>query len=242
MIFNMVGGGGAGLNLKVVGGTTQPVAPVENTIWVNTDVTINSYAFSTDEPTNPVEGMVWFQTGLDAPAPINIDKKNTVMLYPTGCKQYISGAWVDKTAKTYINGAWVDWYVYLLKLGWQDAALGGWNIFGNYGSATFGSTGLVLTHQYESGKLLANKSILDVSNYSKLCFVVEITDYTSYAAGLHVGIASSNQWNASDFLAKQTINQAGTFTLEVDISSVNNGYIKINNEGTSSTISYIYLV
>ena len=42
--------GGAGLNFKVVGGTTQPASPKENTIWVNTNVTIHDYIFSTDEP------------------------------------------------------------------------------------------------------------------------------------------------------------------------------------------------
>ena len=36
-------GGGGGLNLKVVGGTTQPTNPRENTIWVNTTTAITGY-------------------------------------------------------------------------------------------------------------------------------------------------------------------------------------------------------
>ena len=50
MIHNMAGGGGAGLNFKVVSGLTRPANPVENTIWVPTDTDISSYAFSATEP------------------------------------------------------------------------------------------------------------------------------------------------------------------------------------------------
>lgn len=57
MIFNMMGGGGtagsgsgAGLNFKIVGGTTQPANPSENTIWVNTDADITGWMFSAKNP------------------------------------------------------------------------------------------------------------------------------------------------------------------------------------------------
>lgn len=43
-------GSGAGLNFKVVGGTTQPANTIQNTIWVNTDTEIPSYTFSGDAP------------------------------------------------------------------------------------------------------------------------------------------------------------------------------------------------
>lgn len=43
-------GGGAGLNFKVVGGTTQPTNPKENTIWINTDAEITSWAFAPVDP------------------------------------------------------------------------------------------------------------------------------------------------------------------------------------------------
>lgn len=41
---------GAPLNFKVVGGTTAPANPKENTIWVNTDTDINGYIFSGEDP------------------------------------------------------------------------------------------------------------------------------------------------------------------------------------------------
>lgn len=45
--------GGARLNFKIVGGTTRPETPRENTIWINTDTAIGEYVFRA-EPNNKV--------------------------------------------------------------------------------------------------------------------------------------------------------------------------------------------
>lgn len=50
MIFNMSGGGGNSLNFEVVGGTTEPASPKENTIWINTDVPVKEWMFSNTNP------------------------------------------------------------------------------------------------------------------------------------------------------------------------------------------------
>ena len=55
MIFNLnnfssSSSGQGALNFKVVGGTTEPVSPKENTIWVNTDTEITDWAFSNKNP------------------------------------------------------------------------------------------------------------------------------------------------------------------------------------------------
>ena len=44
------GGGPAGLNFEVVGGTTQPKNPKENTIWINTAQEITRWDFSAEHP------------------------------------------------------------------------------------------------------------------------------------------------------------------------------------------------
>lgn len=110
MIFNTTGGGGTPLNFKVVGGTTAPTSPKENTIWVNTSVTIPSWAFSATEPKSPTEGMVWISTGTSSTAAFNALKKNDIQLYPLNAKQYVGGEWSDVQAKTYQDGEWVDWF------------------------------------------------------------------------------------------------------------------------------------
>ncbi len=52
MIFNMSSGGNisGSLDFEVVGGTTKPVNPKENTIWVNTDAEITKWVFSSTKP------------------------------------------------------------------------------------------------------------------------------------------------------------------------------------------------
>lgn len=104
--------GGAGLNFKVVG-NPQPTSPNENTIWVNTDTAIDGYSIGTTAPMNPVEGAIWFNTSTTSNAAFNALKKNSLMVYPNSCQQYVSGAWVNKTAKIYQGGTWKDWNVVL---------------------------------------------------------------------------------------------------------------------------------
>lgn len=120
-------GGGTSLNFKVVG-NPQPSSPKENTIWVDTDEEITSWFFSATEPEGTAdEGMVWISTGESSPVAFNALKKNGVMVYPIFAKQYVSGAWVDKTAKSYQGGEWVDWIVWLYNKGNEFTALtGGW--------------------------------------------------------------------------------------------------------------------
>lgn len=108
MIFNMVGGGAA-LNYKIVEGTTEPSNPSENTIWVNTDIAITDYVFSTSQPEG-IEGRVWIIVGTSSAVEFNALKKNAIQIYPTSMRQYVSGSWVPKIAKTYQNGTWVDWW------------------------------------------------------------------------------------------------------------------------------------
>lgn len=50
MILNMVGGGGDNLNFTVVNSSTQPTAPKENTIWIDTTWVQNGWSFSADMP------------------------------------------------------------------------------------------------------------------------------------------------------------------------------------------------
>ena len=100
--------GGAGLNFKVVGGTTQPTNPTENTIWVNTDTTITSYKLSPTTPTNPTDGMAWIDTAASGIVAFNALKKNGIQVYPTACNQYINGAWWAKDSAVYQHGEWKE--------------------------------------------------------------------------------------------------------------------------------------
>lgn len=110
-------GGPSILDFRVVGGTAVPTNPKENTIWVNTDTPITGYVFVAAEPNDPTEGMVWFSTGRSSAVEFNALKKNGIQVYPVSAKQYVSGAWVDVTARSHQGGTWADWNVYLYKNG-----------------------------------------------------------------------------------------------------------------------------
>lgn len=56
--FKHGAGGGAPLNFKVVGGTSVPSNPKENTIWVNTNTKIPGYIFSNKDP-NLLNPALW---------------------------------------------------------------------------------------------------------------------------------------------------------------------------------------
>lgn len=51
-------------------------------------------------------GQVWIVTGTSIQMEFNALKKNGITVYPMTTKQYVNGAWVDKTTKIYQNGTW----------------------------------------------------------------------------------------------------------------------------------------
>lgn len=102
------GGGGTALNFRVVGGTTAPANPAENTIWVNTGITITGHYFQTEQPENMQPGEVWISTGTNNAVAFDALKKGTIMVYPISAKQMLEEALVDRTAKIYQNGEWVE--------------------------------------------------------------------------------------------------------------------------------------
>ena len=123
----------ANLNFCVVGGTSQPSNPATNTIWINTSTNISSWVFSAEKPTSPTAGLVWFSTNDSFPMQtFNALKANNITIYLTGCQQYVSGAWVNCTAKIYNGTSWVLlWNGELYYLGNEfENVTGGWQAVG----------------------------------------------------------------------------------------------------------------
>lgn len=120
-------GGGTPLNFKVVGGSSEPLNPKENTLWVNTETEITGWVFSAEAPENPAEGMVWILTATNAATSFNALKKNGLRVYPASCKQFEGGAFQTKLAKIYQSGAWKEWRTYVYNEGDECIDLtGGW--------------------------------------------------------------------------------------------------------------------
>ena len=100
------GAGGASLNFKVVGGTTEPAIPKENMIWVNTSNKITGWHFSATQPENMAEGEIWFATGTSSDVAFNALEKNDIYVYPLKAAQYVNGELNEVTAKFYQGGEW----------------------------------------------------------------------------------------------------------------------------------------
>lgn len=195
------GGSGVPLNFKVVG-NPQPTNPKENTIWINTDVKITSYQFAATQPSSPTAGMVWIPTGTSSTAEFNALKKNGIQVYPVSAKQYVSGAWVDKTAKSYQGGKWVDWWNgELYKSGNEYTSVtGGWvgkALRGNQSGSDLAptitrNTGSIYAVMNTSAKggVLHTKNKIDLTNYKTITFKGTIKS-TNASAAVGFGVWSS---------------------------------------------------
>lgn len=212
MIINE-SGGGAGINLKVVGGTTQPTSPAENTVWVNTSTAISGYVFSAAEPESPTEGLLWIQTGTSASVPINIHRKNTLMVYPTACRQYVSGAWVSREAKTYKDGEWVEWWTGMLFDNGDEytAITGGFSGVGSFQKAENADGYLHLLAEYGKYGAYLTENAIDLTDFSTLTAIVK----TSGSTNKMLGIVSTRSEN---FTAYTTFLSADDSTVSLDIS------------------------
>lgn len=215
------GGGGGGLNFQVIGGATAPSNPKENTIWVNTDVKITTWAFSATEPEAPVEGMVWITTGTSSSAEFNTLKKNGIQVYPLSAKQYVGGSWVDVEAKSYQGGEWVDLVTDLLTTldefeilaaaqsvySMQDGTL---HI--SYSSANGDASDIVMTR----------KKILDTRGRSKLSVIAHFNTLTYANAGIYpmFGLVANKPTSATkpSFVASVNVTQTTNGKTEYELN------------------------
>lgn len=229
IIINAGGSGGASLNYKVVGGTTTPETPANNTIWVNTDTPISRHIFSATQPENPVEGMVWFVVGTSSSAPINLLKKgNAAYIYPASCQQYIGGAWVAKEATTYQTSKWVEWATFFYSYGdlYEDVTGGFTAVKNDSGAVTFNADNIYLNAPANDSKRnrasvrSANK--IDFTKYKTLYFELAVNVSGNDEATIAWGLASAVASNAiPTFIASGSTKESlGKQAVSVDVSAV----------------------
>lgn len=209
------GGGGALLNFQVVGGTSAPARPVENTVWVRTDVAIDSWYFGADEP-DAAEGAVWIQTGMSSEAPFNALKKNSIMVYPIAVKVCDGTEFSFADASVYQDGEWkqisVAWDGVLFDNGDQyEAVTGGWvNASGDTLAASFYS------NQNFSPPVRTEKMI-DLTDFDTLHVA-----YSGVTKSARFGVTKTKDLTlASQFAANKP---ASVGTVELDVSGLTGEY------------------
>lgn len=383
MIFNVSGGGGAALNFKVVGGTTQPSNPKENTIWVNTSQEITSLDFGVTAPcprsvnknllcypyfhttqtrsgitwtdngdgsisangtatedavfrvsnsnrtvenhnyvrlkagtytlhgcpaggssdTYCVElytaagdhlgfdtgggltftlasetlvrcnlivrngiavslktfkpmlekgnsasefvagdatGQVWISTGTSSTVELNALKKNAIQVYPIAAKQYIGGAWENKTAMSYQAGAWQSWVTDIIAYdgGATDVTLA-------YQNASDKGTYILLTINTNSNSASKAATIKTPAVNLTGLNVLEVTYSNLTGDSSFAGRIRAMVWDAEGSLivAQSTVGSSASGTCTVDISGLEGDYVigvyAYNTSGTYSGTCWV---
>lgn len=195
---------GVELNFEVVGGTSQPSNPKENTIWVNTSTTITSWVFSAEQPSSPKSGMVWIQTGNSSGVSFNALKKNDVQVYPLSAKQYVYYSWKDITSKIYQGGSWKNFVTYLYDAGDKSDITGGWGH--NHYYAT--SHSLTVNENTFTAQVYNNDGIgyitpytendINLSAYSRLGITIQsMTNVGLFQFGVGTDVGTNKNFSAS---------------------------------------------
>lgn len=227
---------GGGLNFEVVGSTSQPSNPKENTIWVNTDASISKFSFSVEQPSEPENGIVWFKVADYSFAAFNALKDNVMQIYPLYTRQYINSEWITVRSKLYNGESWIEFgRLSLFDNGDQCTdTTNGWisdstryvsensakaptldfsNDMMNITMTTAGSS--------YTGSVYPRNNYIDFTPYSKL--IVRKTGATNGVVTFM--ITSSNAGGYSSYnVASLGMQGKDTGTYELDISSINGSY------------------
>lgn len=221
------GGGSKGveLNFCVVGSTSEPVKPTENTIWINTDKEITGWAFCATEPSEPFNGMVWIATGSNDKASFNALKNHCVRVNPLSAKQHVDGVWLPVDSAISQNGTWVELLNGELYIYGNECAgvTGGWDQVGSLASFTLNAANIDFSYTYDGGlaNLHTNKPI-DLTPFSKLNVLLDLTISGGLETYTGIGIMNTKPTTAYDVsytAYKGTVVTSTQQILTLDISA-----------------------
>ena len=224
MIFNMTGGGSNPLNfqVKTYPSETELKAdnPKENTIGVITTTTMSSWVFSATEPAEPEVGMVWISVGTFSNCEFNALKGQNLQVYPINAKQYIGGAFVNKTAMSYQCGEWVNWSVYLYKSGNEYTDItGGWvqTVTDNHSEFVKADSFMKLRVWYGYSVKAGTNNAINLNGFTQLHFKIGAEGADS-TGGIEFFVASTK---TGEYIAFAYVNSCGeNKVITIDISAV----------------------
>lgn len=236
----------SGLNFEVVGGTTQPTNPLENMVWINTNIAITSWNFGPIEvrPSSSQQGDVWIVTG-NYHNNISFDavKENAVYICPVKAYQYQSGSWVEVGIKVYKNNEWMNNRLYVYDRGDSCTDVtGGWYQSSSDGTVQFGSESFYLRGENGGAANAMTTNPINITPYSIMTVVGYVASVASeYGSvcfqGSRLISASTGSGTATWYKGGST----GNFTMNIDVSAVTGEYYVYIQVGENSDCSgYIY--
>ena len=172
--------GGGGLNFKIIGGTTQPSSPKENTIWVNTSTAIGEWQFSETEPTTRVNGGVlgvgdvWITEEKFKEISFNVFKKNGLNISIHTPKQWNGTSWENKKSYIYQNGEWIE-IPRILRIFPSEYACDwdNWTVSTNTGVWAYASNSMYFSGHSDGSTHKLEGLLADFSKYSKVCIHID---------------------------------------------------------------------
>lgn len=230
------GGGGAGLNFTIVGGTNQPENPKENTIWVNTDQKITGWSVSPNEPTEPVVGMVWLVNGLESSTPMDVLEENEILICPREARQYTENGWARLDALIYTNGEWKNWYQYLLTgIDKCTDVTGGWVVsFMGLSAENSYNSNMTATDYGDHVKIKESKQLgndvyrtskaISFVGYNELVLDIDVKNNSSKLFNFRLLTTIGSHINANAAYSKHLNDITGRETVIIDISNLNSAY------------------
>lgn len=214
------------MNYSVVGGIEQPTKPTKNMIWVNTDQNITNWVFSKSEPKSLEEGMIWFTTGNDSAVSfftLTMDGKEFDEVYPVSAKQYVSGAWVDKTAMSYQNGEWSAWVTNLMVLKDGILYVGTWSVATTVSQFSDGTITATYDENKGNGGWLSEK--IDTTGHTKLVFRCKVSKVGNTSSGFNFGLSTQTFSGISSY-----VDQLSKMVAFVSINAANNNFAEYELE------------
>ncbi len=216
--------GGVTVNYKLVGGTTEPINPKENTIWVNTDAEMADFSIeATNGFAEPNEGDVWISTNIDADVSFTVDKKHRLMIYPAVTYQYINGVWAVKEARLFTGISWKQFSFNDLAIfnngdypiEWVEADY----TTNGQGANSFSLNNRInILANYAGGSLprvvaAVTDTAIDITGYNTIFFEIS---QDSTASSYYLGVNDTKQTDATGKMVKHIVTQTkGISSLDV---------------------------
>ena len=170
--------------------------------------------------------MVWIFTDTSILVEFNALKKNGIQVYPISAKQYVSGAWVDVTAKSYQNGKLVDWWNGSLYYAGNEYEFitGGWEARNCNSSYNASDGTLTKTSEYMRPNVVNNASTcattinqIDLTKYKKLHLT-----YTGGGNNSNIILAESFPTSTSKYIGSWNLPSSSEKTTKtIDIFGIN---------------------
>jgi len=247
---------GGGITLHVIGGTTKPSGAGENTIWLNTDVTVPDWCIQNDDPktedSEPDVGFVWITTRTATDNVLNISHPHTVSLYLGTAMQWqtvtesgvSTNKWIDLDGEVYYGGAWHDIQTFVYN---GDLHKGADNFNAVVGGKDWNNNRFTFTKESDYFQVVTNSgdnSIrtqykIDFTNVSQVKIIYARTS-TGNHWSLYLSIFESSISSPIISSVPSTTSASAKETHTIDTSSITGeyyfGYWDSNNTASGSVL------